>query len=345
MLGVTDSDRISGFAALASRRAMPRFDRRAVLLGLTAAAVGGASLAGAGAAPAYDDPDAMYAALRDQPGRQLTIGGGTINVVFADGAPGLARNPVLAWVRSAAAALTAYFGQYPVSDHGLLIIAEPGDRVGHATTFGYGGSATRIHVGIDAGRAAFNRDWVLVHEMVHTALPDLPRRALWLQEGNATYVEPIARALVGQLAPVEVWKEAVAGMAKGNPHAGDAGMDGTRAWGRLYWGGALFWLLAEIGIDRDTKGARSLRDALRHINRTSGGNTATWSPERLMAAGDEAIGARSLSALYTRFATTAVTTDLVELFDELGIEAASDGQVILDKSGPLVKLRERITSR
>lgn len=324
---------------------MARFDRRAVILGLGAAAVGGASLAGAGAAPAYKDPDAMYAALRSQYGQQLKIGGGTINLVFADGAPGLARGPVLAWVRTAAMALTAYFGRYPVSDYGLLIIAEPGDRVGHATTFGYAGSATRIHVGVDAGREAFDRDWVLVHEMVHTALPDLPRRALWLQEGNATYVEPIARALIGQLPPEEVWKEAVAGMAKGNPHAGDPGMDGTRAWGRLYWGGALFWLLAEIGIYRDTSGTRSLLDALRRVNRMSGGNTATWSPEQLMTAGDEAIGTTSLSGLYNRFATSAVTTDLVELFGELGVVTASDGRLILDNRGALVKLRDRITSQ
>lgn len=324
---------------------MARIDRRAVILGFGAAAVGGASLAGAGAAPAYEDPEAMYAALRGQPLQQLKVGGGTIKLVFADGAPGLARGPVLSWVRTAAEALTAYFGRSPVSDYGLLVIAEPGNRVGHATTFGYAGSATRIHVGVDAGREAFDRDWVLVHEMVHTALPDLPRRALWLQEGNATYVEPIARALIGQLPPEDVWKEAVAGMAKGNPHAGDEGMDGTRAWGRLYWGGALFWLLAEIGIYRDTNGTRSLRDALRRINAMSGGNTATWSPEQLMMVGDEAIGATSLIELYTRFATTAVSTNLADLFQELGIATDANGQLVLNSRAPLATLRERITSR
>jgi hypothetical protein len=316
-----------------------------VILGLGAAAVGGASLAGAGAAPAYEDPDAMYAALRGQPGHRLKIGGGTINLVFADGAPGLAREPVLSWVHTAATALSAYFGRAPVSNYGLLVIAEAGDNVGHATTFGYAGSATRIHVGVDAGREAFDRDWVLVHEMVHTALPDLPRRALWLQEGNATYVEPIARALIGQLPPEEVWKEAAAGMAKGNPHPGDAGMDGTRAWGRLYWGGALFWLLAEISIYRDSHGIRSLRDALRRINQMSGGNTATWAPEELMAVGDGAIGATSLAELYRRFAATPVQTDLTQLFQELGIRTAPDGQVAFDDRSPLARLRQRITSR
>lgn len=180
--------------------------------------------------------------------------------------------------------------------------------------------------------------------MVHTALPDLPRRALWLQEGNATYVEPIARARIGTLPPDELWKEAFSGMAKGNARPGDAGMDGTRAWGRFYWGGALFWLLAEISIYRDTHGARSLRAALCRINRMSSGNTATWSPEQLMTAADDMIGTTSLIRLYDRFSTTAVTTDLVALFRDLGIMAAPDGQILLYSSGSLATLRERITS-
>jgi hypothetical protein len=324
---------------------MARIDRRAVILGLGAVAVGGAALTGAGAAPAYDDPDAMYAALRGQPRQQLKIGGGTINIVFADGAPGLARDPVLAWIRTAAKALTAYFGQFPIKEYGLLVIAEPGDRVGHGTTFGYAGSATRIHVGVDAPPEAFGRDWVLVHEMVHTALPDLPRRALWLQEGNATYVEPIARAMIGQLSPTEVWTETFLGMPKGVPNAGDEGMDGTHAWGRLYWGGALFWLQAEIAIYRNTRGARSLRDALRQINHVSGGNTATWSPEQLMTVGDSAIGGKSLMELYERFATAPVETNLPRLFQELGIAASPGGGLAFDDRAPLAQLRKGIAAR
>jgi len=321
-----------------------RSDRRAVILGLGAAAIGGLSLVGAVAAPGYDDPDDMYAALRGQPDQRLWIGGGSIRVVFADGAPGVAREPVLTWVRTAARAVSAYFGHFPVADYGLLVIAEPSDRVGHATTFGYAGSATRIHVGTQAAGDAFNNDWVLVHEMVHTALPNLPRRALWLQEGNATYVEPIARALIGQLPVAEVWRESVAGMPKGSPHVDDAGMDGTSAWGRLYWGGATFWLLAEIAIYRDTNGKHSLREALRHINRASGGNGTIWSPEQLMETGDRVIGTRSLSALYNRFANARVDTDLHDLFQQLGVTRGGNGEVVFDDRAPLAGLRRQITS-
>ncbi|OQW74809.1 MAG: hypothetical protein BVN33_07565 [Proteobacteria bacterium ST_bin13] len=324
---------------------MLRLDRRAAVLGLGAAAFGIVSLAGAVASPSYDDPDEMYDALRRQPGEILDVGAGTIKLVFADGAPGLDRRRVASWVRTAAAAVTAYFGHYPVKDYGLLVIADPGDRVGHATTFGYAGTATRIHVGVAADATAFHRDWVLVHEMVHTALPDLPRRALWLQEGNATYVEPIARALIGELPVEEVWRESMLGMPKGIPKTDDPGMDGTHAWGRLYWGGATFWLLAEIAIYQDSRGRYSLRDALRRINRESEGNTVDWSPEQLMTVGDAAAGTRSLRDLYSRFARQPVATDLGDLFRQLGIGLDTDGRTRTDNGAPLADLRRRITTK
>lgn len=322
----------------------PRLDRRGALLGLGATALGLASLDRAAAAPGYEDPDAMYAALRQQPGETLDVGTGAIRLVFADGAPGLDRDRVRGWVRGAAAAVTAYFGHYPVKDYGLLVIAEPGERIGHATTFGYAGSATRIHVGTGADAAAFREDWVLVHEMVHTALPDLPRRALWLQEGNATWIEPVARAMAGQLSAREVWQEAVQGMPRGMPRPEDTGMDGTHAWGRLYWGGAIFWLMAEIAIDRDSKGQHSLRDAMRRINRESGGNTADWSPEQMMRVGDAAAGTRSLQDLYARFAQQRVAPDLGDMFRQLGIAMDGQGDFHVDAEAPLAGLRGRITS-
>ncbi|MDH7971592.1 hypothetical protein QH494_05310 [Sphingomonas sp. AR_OL41] len=318
------------------------FTRRSAVVALGIGIAGAAIIADARAAPSYDDPDDLYQALRDQPAERIVLPGGEIALVFADGAPGLDRDRVRAWVREGADAVTRYFGRFPVKHYGLLVIAGDGDAVGHATTFGYAGSATRIYVGRSADRVAFARDWVLTHEMLHAALPDLPRRALWLQEGNATYVEPIARAQAGYLSASEVWRQSLAGMQKGEPEPNDGGMDGTRSWARLYWGGATFWLQAEIDIARASAGRHSLQDAMRAINRQSGGNSADWTPEQLMAAGDAATGTEALSRLYTRFASERATTDLGALFARLGV-VERGGWVMFDDTAPLAELRRKLT--
>jgi hypothetical protein len=321
---------------------MLRLDRRSALFGFTLLAAGAGSLAGALESPGYGDPDAIYAALRKQKGQPLDIRGGRINIVFADEAPGIDRNRVIAWIRTAATAVSIYFGRFPVRDYGLLVVAQPGDSVGHATTYGYGGSATLIHVGVEADEAAFARDWVLVHEMVHTALPNLPRRALWLQEGNATWVEPVARAQAGQLPAAEVWRQALRGMPYGLKDTARGGLDGTSDWGQLYWGGAIFWLKAEISIYERTHGRLTLRDALRAINRASGGNGSEWSPEEMMAAGDRATGTTALGELYRTFSTTGIETDLRSLFEGLGVSAGPGSEILFNRQARLAELTRRI---
>ena len=317
-------------------------DRRRAILTLGFGLVGASALASTRPAPSYDNPDDLYAALRDQPGEQIVIAGGTINLVFADGAAGLDRRLVRSWLAHGTDAIGRYFGRFPVARYGLLVIAEPGDRVGHATTFGYGGSVSRIHVGTRADEAAFARDWVLVHEMLHASLPDLPRRALWLQEGNATWLEPVMRARAGYLSEAEVWRQAIIGMPRGRPGEADGGMDGTRDHDRLYWGGATFWLLADIAIVEATHGKRSLRDAMRAINWQSGGNGTDWSPEQMMIEGDRATGSDALSNLYRRFASERIDTNLDALFARLGV-ALRDGVVRFDERAPLAAFRRKMT--
>jgi hypothetical protein len=249
---------------------------------------------------------------------------------------------VLAWIRRCAEAVSTYFGQFPVAHVGLLVISGDGHKIGSGTTFGFAGSAIRIHVGMNVDEDTFNRDWILVHEMIHLALPNVPRQNLWLQEGNATYVEPIARAQAGQLDPAEVWRWSIEGMPKGRPMPGDRGLDYTPTWGRTYWGGATFWLLADVEIYERTGGRHDLRDALRAINRRSGGNGAHWTAQQVMAAGDQATGLDVLSRLYAAMGAAPVQTDLDALFSKLGV-SESDGRVVFDDSAPLAAFRRHLT--
>lgn len=290
----------------------------------------------------YETADGLYSALRQQPHIDLPIGGGEIDVVFADGTPGLDRAPVMAWIRRSAQSVTAYFGRFPVRRVGLLVIADDSARIGSGTTYGFSGSAIRIHVGRHANAAAFRDDWILVHEMTHLALPIVPERSEWLLEGNATYVEPIARAQAGLLNATEVWRWALEGMPKGEPRPGDRGLDETHTWGRTYWGGATFWLLADVQMLEETHGQRGAQEALQAINRRSGGNTADWTVDQVMASGDAATRTQVLATFYAKMKSAPAPTDLTEIFKALGV-GERDGRVVFDDEAPLAAIRRRIT--
>jgi len=122
-----------------------------------------------------------------------------------------------------------------------------------------------------------DRDWVLTHELFHFAFPSVPARHHWIEEGLSTYAEPIARSRIGLVAPEQVWSDMIRDMPQGLPETGDQGLDQAHTWGRTYWGGALFCLLADIGIRKATANRLGLGEAIRGINRAGGniGRVAT----------------------------------------------------------------------
>src|SRR5262249_42484706 len=142
-----------------------------------------------------------------------------------------AEDDVVAWVRDSARAVRGFYGKLPVRRIVVFVRPVRGSRIGYGTTMGGSGAGIAIDVGQRAARARFADDWVLVHEMTHTALPDLGMVHHWLEEGLATYVEPLARVRAGLLPKEHVWKEWVENMPKGEPEEGDEGLDRTHTSG------------------------------------------------------------------------------------------------------------------
>ena len=108
-------------------------------------------------------------------------------------------------------------------------------------------------------------DWMLTHEMIHLAFPSMARTHHWIEEGISVYVEPVARVQAGQLSAERMWSDVVRDMPQGEPEAGDNGLDRTHTWGRTYWGGAMFCLVADVRIRQKTGNHKGLQDALRGI--------------------------------------------------------------------------------
>ena len=275
------------------------------------------------------------------PQTRLEVGGGHVDVAFAPGAGQPPRKRALRWVFAAAQAVAVYYGRLPVGRVRVLVTPEAGSRIGNATTFGYRGAAIQVSVGSETAERDFAKDWVLTHEMVHLALPDLPDEHDWLSEGLATYVEPIGRAQAGQVPAEKIWSDLVWGLPKGLPQAGDRGLDHTPTWGRTYWGGALFCLLADIEIRKRSANRKGLQDALRAIVAAGGNVEARWPIERVLETGDRGTGLSVLQELYARMKSAPVSVDLADLWRKLGVRGEGD-RLVLDDSAPLAAVRRAI---
>jgi hypothetical protein len=274
----------------------------------------------------------------------IEVPGGVIHVGFAPGELALPKEKILDWVRTSAKAVSTYYGHFPVKSLRLLLVPVDGPRVRGGTTWGYRGAAIRVLIGRDSNEEALKRDWVLVHEMVHTALPDMEERYNWLSEGLAVYVEPIARVQAGDLSAQEVWQAMMRDMPKGLPQAGEEGLDITDTWGRRYWGGAMFCLMADIEIRKATGNRRGLQDAMRGMQAAGGSHEVDWPIERILAAADKAVGLNVLTRLHNEWGRKPVTLDLDQLWRDLGLQN-KDGRLEFDDSAPLAAIRKGITER
>jgi hypothetical protein len=277
---------------------------------------------------------------------RITIGGGRIDVACDDAGLQVSCKSMLAWVRTSATAVATFYSRFPVGTLFLKIApAMAGRGRIHGTTFGRKDSALiRIFVSPLTTDADLRDDWVMTHEMVHLALPSLTPEHHWLEEGIATYVEPIARAESGTLDVQTVWRELVDGLPNGLPQPGDQGLDNTHTWGRTYWGGALFCLLADVEIHQRTANKRGLRDALRAILNAGGNIEVDWPVARALKAGDDGVGVPVLTGLYDRMKATPTQTDLPMLWKQLGVQA-SGNTVIFDDEASLAAIRRAITSK
>jgi hypothetical protein len=275
------------------------------------------------------------------PTERLDLGGASLEVYISSDnfVPG--NSALLDWVRRSARAVMAYFGRFPVERARLYITVIERGRVSHGVTYGGDGAHITISVGRNATIDDLYRDWELTHEMVHLGFPSVNRSHHWIEEGIATYVEPIARAAIGVLTAEEVWGEMRRDMPQGLPQAGDQGLDRMHTWGRTYWGGALFCLSADVEIRRHTGNAKGLQDALQAINHAGGTIEAEWPLERALRIGDEATQGRTLTELYRKMASQPFAVDLDKLWERLGV-GENGGRTILDDRAPLAGTRKAI---
>ena len=264
---------------------------------------------------------------------------GVLRLALLEGFGETTRPAVIDWVKRTIEAESNYWHGFTADRMLVGLVPMPRNGVGYGRTQPGGGVSIMVEVGdaIDA-RRLFN-DWVLVHELIHSGMPFLRGRSTWFMEGAATYIEPIIRARAGWKTEEEVWHEWLTQMPQGE---GVFARGLSQANGREnYWGGAIFMLLADTAIRRDSDGAKGLEDCFGGALWSGMDGAARVGLDAYAQACDAATGTKSMSTLLDRYFYNTQPVELATLWKELGVALVGD-RVVLDDSAPQAKWRKMI---
>ncbi len=261
-----------------------------------------------------------------------------IDMVVVDGALEIGLPQLADWVRQSATAVAGFFDGYSAADSLLVVMPAPGGGVPFGRVVPGGGVSMVVLVGQSASARGLYNEWVLIHEMIHTAMPFVYDRATWLMEGAATYLEPIIRHRAGWKSEADVWREWIDNMDRGLAGLTETGL---RHGGSPYWGGALFMLLADIEIRRATGLRLGLEDCLRATLAGGGNAVERWSVKEMLDACDRLTGKPLLRQLARRHVDAGSPLDLPGLWRDLGVELR-DGMIVYRDGAPLAAIRDMI---
>ncbi|HLK37639.1 MAG TPA: hypothetical protein VKU41_12855, partial [Polyangiaceae bacterium] len=266
----------------------------------------------------------------------------TIDVVFLGAPLAMGDDAAVRWIQRAAGCVAGLFGAFP-TDVTVFVVPVAGAReVVFGRVMSLSGASVVLLFGAETRPESQRDDWVVVHELFHLGCPSFEGEGRWLEEGLATYYEPILRARVGWTSREDLWAHFVHEMPRGlrsddEPAALEArdDIDGT------YWGGALFAFLADVSIREQTAGARSLDDVLRAVLSRAGDATHVARVADFVRIADEATGTRAVAAVYDAWALHGKAGDLTDLWRRLGVETVERG-VSLVPDAPLSGVRRAI---
>ena len=277
--------------------------------------------------------------LGDIAGESLA-GDPELTLAIPSGTWRIAREQMIAWVSAVAESNRRFWGRSPAGS-GLVILVPSGrGGVPFGRVLSLGGAVVTVLVGREASSQDLYDDWVLTHELLHLGSPLMRDTGAWLNEGIATFYEPVLRARAGWKSEDDVWHEWMSQMPRGMPAMTGIGLENAGR-GGIYWGGALFVLMAEIESLRASGGRTRFSDCLRIVLAEGGDVTVKWPTMKLLDRCDALLGQPVIAALARQHIERGSALDLDRLWRRLGVSLA-DGKIRYDDAAELAWLRPLI---
>jgi hypothetical protein len=294
---------------------------------------------------AHEIPVATYFAFGKLEQRELPIGDAKLEISKLDGPLDQSFDQLSAWIAKSANAVRDFYGVFPVPRATVTVLPVPG-RAG--VVFGKvlpeSSPGIALLVGQHASRKDLDSDWILVHELFHTGFPSFFEEGKWLDEGLATYYEPIIRVRAGLYSEQQLWQEVAQAMPQGLPAFTKHGLETADDFRGIYWGGALACLVADVEARKRDLG-KGLELGIRALREAGGNACEVWSLDDAIATIDRALGVPTLAPIAKQHAAQGEPFDFEGLLRDLGVVRSAGGNVRLSDKAPLAAVRRAITAK
>lgn len=267
-----------------------------------------------------------------------------VQLVTADGALDLPSAALQRWVAHGARAVADFYGHFPAPNTLLMLLPVPErQEVMFGKVLPQSSPGVALLLGQHTTEPGLYRDWILIHELFHLGFPSFHDEAKWLDEGSATYFEPLIRARIGDLTELAVWTQFAHYMPQGLRAIEHEGLEQPSDVRAIYWGGAIACLLADVAARRRSHGALGLQDGFRAVLDAGGNASQVWSLAQVTAIIDRTLGAPILRQIIEKHAFAGSPVELPQLLAQLGVIQTPDGSITLDDHAELSAIRHAIT--
>lgn len=227
--------------------------------------------------------------------------------------------------------------------HRPVIVNLEGDESRRPITFGRvrRGDPPRIDLQVhpDATLPELFDDWRGFHEFAHLMIPFPGNDDIWFTEGLASYYQHLLQVRAGVIAPDEAWRRLAKGFLRGLNDFNGAGrtlrelspdMWRERAFKRVYWTGAAYFLRVDLRLRRESGGRHSLDRVIGEFARCCMHSPGKSDAESLI----ERFGVLSMPRVwkeeYAGMIDAPARPDIGEAMARLGIEISDAGVELLD---------------
>lgn len=256
------------------------------------------------------------------------------------------------WLATILRAAKTVTGDYPRDR--VRIDLESASRTSGAIAFGQvrRGATPRIrfYVNPDADLDSLNADWRGYHEFAHLLIPFPGNDDIWFTEGFASYYQYLLQARAGVVQPREAWQNLIDGFERGRRDPNGRGrslrmlspnMWRERAYRRVYWTGAAFFLRVDTRLRTASGGRQSLDQVLADFHECCLNQRRRWSARSLVETFGRLSDPEIWREEYQRTLDTPAAPDTGAALTALGIEVRR-GRVHLDEATDKTLLRQSL---